>query len=136
MSPRRPRERCGLPWRFAGQTQCAPSLEGARKGPGEGGPWPMALGEAGGRAERSRILCEGPLASPVVPAALLHQADRRNCAWVLAVGRTPPVGQAETLPLQRRGGDRRARTRNSFYRCNASLSGPWRLETPPVFVYW
>ena len=79
-----------------GQTQCSPSLEGARKGPGEGGPWPMALGEAGGRAERSRILCESPLASPVVPAALLPQVDRRNCAWVLAVGRTPPVGQAGT----------------------------------------
>lgn len=62
-------------------------------------PWE----EAGGRAERSHILCEGPLASPVVPAALLPQVDGRNCAWVLAVGRTPPVGQAGTLPMGRRG---------------------------------
>lgn len=81
--------------------QRSPSLEGVRRTRVRGGPWPTALGKqaAGLKGPESSVK------APWLPcgSCRLPQGDRRNCAWV-PVGRTPPVGQAGTLPLQRDAG--------------------------------
>lgn len=108
-------------------------LRRVRKGPGEGGPWPTALGKASGRTGKVPNPLEGPFGFPCVPAAP-PQGDRRNCVGVLVPGRTPPVGQA-TLPLQWRGATDLNQNQKQLLQVQRSLSGPWRLEIPRVFVY-